>query len=337
MPGEFGQVGSYIVGVKMVLPSGDLLEVTEQAQPELMQKVRSSYGAFGVIYEVTYRVRPMTPLSVHHKTFHREEFIQALPDLKALGYSMMYYLFPFQDLITVEFRKYNPGASGEPDRTAWALRNYIWGTAGPRFAHDMEETISDPAIRYGIIDNFGALWRWKLENLVRGDNTVSRDQIIQYPPVSDDSRYTFSLFAFPEENYPSILTDYYQFCRDYYRDQGYRSNALSVGYRIAQDQSELLSYSWDGPVMTVDPVSTGNPGWKAFLAAYNQFCAARNGRPLFNQTFGLTPEIVRQAYGDRLTAFEQTRKTYDPKDRLLNDYFRTLLADSAPAAARVDY
>src|SRR5271156_6326099 len=61
-PGEYGQVGSYVIGVKMVLPSGDLLEVTEDAQPELMQLVRSSYGLFGIIYEVTYKVRPLTPM-----------------------------------------------------------------------------------------------------------------------------------------------------------------------------------------------------------------------------------------------------------------------------------
>ena len=41
--GEYGQVGSYVIGVKLVLPNGDLMEVTE-AQPDLMQKVRSSYG-----------------------------------------------------------------------------------------------------------------------------------------------------------------------------------------------------------------------------------------------------------------------------------------------------
>src|ERR1035437_3108247 len=59
-PGEYGQVGSYVTGVKMVLPSGDLLEVTDP-QPNLMQKVRASYGTFGIVYEVTYRVRPMLP------------------------------------------------------------------------------------------------------------------------------------------------------------------------------------------------------------------------------------------------------------------------------------
>lgn len=74
MPGEYGQVGSYIVGLKMVLPSGDLLEVTEAGQPDLMQKVRSSYGLFRIIYEVTYRIRPLTPLDVHHKTFSLADF-----------------------------------------------------------------------------------------------------------------------------------------------------------------------------------------------------------------------------------------------------------------------
>ena len=77
--------------------------------------------------------------------------------------------------------------------------------------------------------------------------------------------------------------------------------------------------------MTIDPVSTANPGWFDFLDAYNQFCSDRNGRPLLNQTPGLTPAMVQKAFGDRLTTLSNARKQYDPGDRLLNDYFRTLL------------
>ncbi|HWZ44661.1 MAG TPA: FAD-binding protein [Candidatus Saccharimonadales bacterium] len=327
MPGEYGQVGSYVIGAKLVLPSGDLLEVKEADQPELMQKVRSSYGLFGVIYEVTYRIRALTPLDVHHKTFGLAEFIDALPDLKALNYSLMYYMFPFDDKITVEFRKYNPGASGEPNRTAWALRNHTWGTSGPRLGHDVEKHVSIKSIRYGIIDRFNALWRFQLENMVVSDNTVPSDQIIRYPAVSDNSRYTFSLFAFPEDQFPQTLSEFFQFCKDYYEQKEYRSNLLYVGYRILQDQQALLSYSWDGPVMTIDPVSTANPGWKEFLTDYNQFCSTRNGLPLLNQTFGVTREIAQKAFGDRLKAMGEIRKTYDPGGRLLNDYFRQLFAE----------
>ena len=324
-PGEYGQVGSYVTGVKMVLPSGDLLEVTD-AQQDLMQLVRASYGTFGIVYEVTYRIRALLPMAVHHKTFKIADFVEQLPQLKALDYAMMYYIFPFDDLITVEFRKYNPDATGEPNKIIWPLRNYIWGTSGPKFAHDMEQTISDLKIRYGILDAFNALWRFKLENIVTSDNTIAADEIIRYPDVANDSRYTFSLYAFPEDGFPAVLTDFSQFFHDYYAQKGYRTNLLDVGYRISQDQQSLLSYSWDGPIMTLDPVSTGNPGWDAFIDAYNQFCADRNGKPVLNQTAALTPELAKRAYGDKLATLEQTRQQYDPSGRLLNEYMRGILS-----------
>ncbi len=119
-----------------------------------MQKVRSSYGLFGIIYEVTYQIRALTPMAVHHKTFSTADFIAQLPELKALGYAMMYYMFPFDDKITVEFRKYNPGATGAPDHCAWALRNHIWGSVGAESSDTMSkyELLISPFIRYGIID-----------------------------------------------------------------------------------------------------------------------------------------------------------------------------------------
>jgi D-arabinono-1,4-lactone oxidase len=229
----------------------------------------------------------------------------------------------------VEFRRDNPGATGDPDRHVWLLRNYIWSKAGPRFAHDIESTIAVPAIRYSVIDSFAALFRFKLENLVRSDNTLAADQTIRYPTVADDSRYTFSLFAFPEESYPTVLPAYFKFCQDYYQQQGYRSNTCNVGYRIAQDQNALLSYSYDGAVMTIDPVSTGNTGWDQFLVVYNQFCSDNGGSPLLNQTFGVTHAIAKKAFGDRLGQFEEVRKKFDPTNRLLNDYFREVLTGAA--------
>lgn len=330
MPGEFGQVNSYITRMKMVLASGDLLEVSED-QPELMQLARSSYGTFGVVYEATFRVRPILPLAVHHETFKLEDFAAQLPQLKKRGESMMFYIFPFDNLITVEFRRYNPGAAGPPNRVSWPLRNYMWANAGPLFCSQVERDIADKAVRYGIIDNFCAVWRFKLENLVKGDYTISADQIIRYPAVADNSRYTFSLSAFPEATYGSVLAAYFNFCREYYDQKGYRTNMLNVGYWISQDQSSLLSYSYDGPVMTIDPVSTGNPGWPEFLTAYNAFCAAHGGIPLFNQTDAITPAQVQSALGDRLTRFAAARRTYDPSGRLLNQYFREMLGEQFAA------
>ncbi len=326
MPGEYGQVGSYVTRIKMVLPSGELLEVTDD-QPDLMQKVRSSYGTFGIVYEATYAIKPIVPMAVRHETFKLADFLEKLPELKTSGESLMYYMFPFEDLITVEFRHYNPGATGDPDQAVWPLRNYMWASAGPLFCSQVEANIPDKTVRYKVIDGFGALWRFKLENLIRSDNTVATDQIIRYPPVSGDSRYTFSLWAFPEEIYPTVLPQYFAFCKKYYQDTGYRNNMLYVGYRILKDRQSLLSYSWDGNVMTIDPVSTANPGWTTFLPIYNQFCSDMGGIPLLNQTPKLTRALVVKCLGDRLQQFADARRTYDPNGRLLNDYFRDLLGE----------
>lgn len=326
MPGEYGQVGSYVTTVKLVLPNGELLEVTETGQPELLQQVRSSYGTFGIVYEVTFRVRPLTPMKVYHRTFDLDEFARGFADLKKLNTSIMMYLFPFSNKITIEFREYNRSAQGKPDRRGWAMRNDFWAVSGPRVADLVDRYVFPRSLRYKIVDGLNALWRLILHRGVTGDYTIPPDQIIRYPPIGGGSRYTFSLFAFPEEQYPDVLRAFYQFCVLYYRKTGYRVNLLCVGYAIAADQHALLSYSYDGPVMTIDPVSTGNAGWKEFLTEFNRFCNERNGKPLLNQTWGLTPEIVRRAFGDRLQVITNTRRKFDPDNRLLNDYFAELFA-----------
>ena len=66
MAGEFGQIASYAVGIKMVLPNGELFEVDE-SDPELLQVARSSYGLFGIVYEATFRVRKLAAMQVHHE------------------------------------------------------------------------------------------------------------------------------------------------------------------------------------------------------------------------------------------------------------------------------
>ena len=108
-----------------------------------MRQVRSSYGTFGVVYEVTYLIRALLPLAVHHKTYSIADFIATLPELKALGYSMMYYFFPFEDLITVEFRKYNPQAQ-PASRIVTSTRNHTWGTSGQKSLMTSESTYHWP-------------------------------------------------------------------------------------------------------------------------------------------------------------------------------------------------
>ena len=56
---ELGQVNSYLVGVKWVSPSGSLEEASSDKNPEMLPLIRASYGLAGIVYEVTFRLKPL--------------------------------------------------------------------------------------------------------------------------------------------------------------------------------------------------------------------------------------------------------------------------------------
>ena len=324
MPGEYGQVCSYCTGVKLVLADGSLRIINED-EPELLSAVRSSYGLFGVIVETTFAVKPVKAMSVRHQRYTLDEFERALPELRKGGDSMMYYLFPFQNTLTVEFRRYRPKKPSKASCWLWWLRNFFWKTCGPRVSYLATTYINNKAIRYRLIDGFYTLISVLVSLVLSSQKTVATDQIIRYPEHKNASKYTFSIWAFDEKNIMPIMRAYFKFCQDYYRDNGFRCDMLNVGYRISEDKNPMFSYSYNNTVMTLDPVTTGAPGWDDFLNAYNEFCSANGGVPLFNQSKWLTRDQVQSAFGDRIDRFWQIKQDIDPTQRFLNHYFKELL------------
>ena len=142
-PGGFGQVSSYVTGVRLVTPDGRLREINERDNPDEMQIIRSSYGLFGIVYEVTMRVRPTTSLSVRHYSLSLENFRKYFPIYKARGYAVMYYIFPYVKRVLVELRKDNPDA--EPNsRYRWVYRNRFWRKYGPAVTLWIQQTHAKP-------------------------------------------------------------------------------------------------------------------------------------------------------------------------------------------------
>jgi L-gulonolactone oxidase len=326
-PGGYGQISSYVIGVRLVAPDGEVRTITERENPDEMQLIRSSYGLFGIIFEVTIKVRRTTALSVRHYSMGLPEFRKRFPVFKAQGYAVMYYIFPYARRVLVELRKDNPDVEPK-SRRRWTYRNRFWRKYGPAIALWIRRRTANRTLRsLGDQLHFFIL-RQGLLRVVRSDATWPHAQIINYPRDPGRNRYLFSMWAFREASFFKILDDYCDFCADYEKETGYRCDLPSVGYSIVQDRQALLSYSWDGGTLSIDPASTGGKEWEAFLRVYNDFCSARGGAPLLNQTPFLTPAQVKKAFGERLAIFADARALADRHDRLLDSYFRELLTDA---------
>ncbi|QIE54654.1 FAD-binding protein [Pikeienuella piscinae] len=319
---EYGQVHSYCVGLKAVGRDGEIVEATEKDVPELMTAMRASMGMLGLIFEVTYRVKPIKAMAVRHAVYPVHEFARDLEGLIANEQSIMLYLFPFLDKVVVEIRYDMPGPP-EPGSWVWKIRNYTWKTLWPGTAH-LLGLILPRIIRFAVIDVLNRLTVLIIGSVLKDRNSSPADQIIRYSETAGFASYTFSIWAFPRESYAETILKYFAFCKQYYKDNHYRCDMLNVGYHIAEDRSSLFSYTRRGPALTLDPVATGLPGWEGFLYAYNDFCSRNDGRPLFNQTGSLSPLQARKAFGPEIDAFLVHRRRMDPDDRFYTPHFRAL-------------
>ncbi len=323
-PGEAGQFGAYACAFRVALADGSIIDVDESDE-QLITALRSSYGMLGIVLRVTFRTTTLTSLAVEHINFSITRFIEQLPMLKQKKASMMLYIFPFADRVTVMLR--SPGdATRSRSKWVWTLRNA--GVA--RVVVPAARIISwlpFQWLRNSCLNILQAISRWSLEHLIKATNTNPVDQSTNYSRKPILSRFSFGIQAFPESIFPQVLIAYKQFCEDYYEQHKYRPDLLNVGYRVSQSRYSLFSYSWDSDVMTIDPVGTGGPEWEKFMRAYNAFCRRYHGKPLFNQSPYLSREDVLAAYGDRIKQFTAVRDRLDPQRRLLNNHFAELLYD----------
>ncbi len=121
------------------------------------------------------------------------------------------------------------------------------------------------------------------------------------PQEAWKARHTYSLWAFPQADYPKLLAAYFAFCKSYYKEHRYRGNVVSGASRLHQDRGSLFSASYSGPMFTLEPSSTGEQGWDDFLIDFNDFASAHGGMPTFNQNACL-------AAGARGEIFRRTRQ-----------------------------
>ena len=98
-------------------------------------------------------------------------------------------------------------------------------------------------------------------------------------------------------------------------------------YRIRQDTSSILSYSYDQEIFSIDPIhaSTDDTAWHHFLRQFNEFAFRRNGIPLLNQSPFVERKHVEAAYGQRWVDFAAWVRTMDPHRRMINPFFADLL------------
>ena len=318
------QLCSLVSEMKLITPQGKQMIVREERR-DLMRVLRSSFGLLGVVHEVVLRVKPLTAVKIDYQALTRKEFSARFAATVSAPGALRLHISPFEGRIIVERRREVDESENLTRSGIWQIRNSVMRNVLPAFGSTVGSVLSAPGLRSAVVSGVQRALRATLDPNARGVVMHAHEWMRELPQEAWKARHTYSLWAFPEADFPKVLGEYFAFCKAHYKEHRYRCNVVSGASRVHQDRSSLFSVSYNGPMFTLEPSSTGDTGWDDFLIDFNDFASKLGGVPTFNQTRALQPEHVAKAFGDRAKLFRALRQRTDPLNRLRNSYFGYLL------------
>ena len=313
------QLSTLVNEIKVITPQGKHMVVTERER-DLMRVLRSSYGLLGVVHEVVLRVRPLTAVKIDYSVLTLKEFGARYASLVKEPGAMRLHISPFRDRITVE-RRTRDEATSFSRSGIWQIRKSVMRNVLPAFGSTVGSVLAAPGLRSAVITGMHRALRAGNKGVVMYAHEWMRD----LPVEAWRARHTYSMWGFPQLDFPKLLAEYFAFSKAYYKQHRYRCNVVTGASRLHQDRGSLFSVSYTGPMFTLEPSSTGGVGWDDYLIDFNEFATLNGGVPTFNQTRALQPEHVTKAFGERAKLFRALRHRTDPLNRLRNSYFAYLL------------
>jgi FAD/FMN-containing dehydrogenase len=327
--GEFGQVGSYVTGIRWVTPSGELAQASEANDPDLVYLMRSSYGLCGVVYEVTFRIKPLEAIQFSYlprpiKDLTEKEVDGIIDASKGLICWTVGRRAHFQTRKHVD--KVGPFAP-----LFAAGRRTLWNHTEARVGRFIDTRIPTGPLRNAALGAWfaGSKLLMSTLQLVGGATLYNPDKTIDYSRTPPSARYAFTFWAFPRGQWLGALREYVEFSEKHFAKYDFRCNMPLGSYFIRKDTHAMLSYSHDGDVFSIDPIHayTDKPAWDRFLQEFNEFAYKRKGIPLLNQSPFVERRHVEAAYGARWKEFSARVKEADPQRRMLNPFFAGLLSE----------
>ena len=320
--GDVGQFAGHVLQMKVISPRGKKFVVTQNTK-SLLALMRLSYGLLGVVYEITLRVRPVQGFSVQTAKVSFKDFTKLAHRLTGTSAGVKLHLLPFRDCIYFELRR--PGQNdGKGRKYAWRFKDWAAYSALPSAAKSIARVVPVGRLRYPLIDKLSQATQSITNSALLKNGSNATEQSGRFRVLSP-TRFSYCTWAFPAGDAGTVAAAYKLFSKNHYSRTGFRCDMPTMAFRLNQDRSSLLSPSFDGPMLTLSPLSTQLEGWDDFVFEFSEFAMANKGVPLFNQSKNATGAYVSERFGTRLTFFNKVRHELDPEDRLLNQYFSTYL------------
>jgi L-gulonolactone oxidase len=331
-----GQFSSFVLGVKLVTPTGDVMEISETQNVEYLPAIRSHFGMFGVVCEVTLRVFKNKPLQVSIQTTKVNSFVDGFAgELEALkaGYDQVFgMLFPHSGKLLWQCRKFvepEPPSLLDPD---------TWTSPIASKGINLFKDVLLPLVKAGTaVNTSAALAELLSAAVIELPIGIFRHVSYVIDPCDrgivyseHDPAFDFYDWMFPEQKWCDMMRAFLELSDRFRRKKDFALPLPALIYFVKKDEASLLSRSRHADMMAIDPTYPDQKSgtWKEFRLAFNEIAMKHGGIPHINKTRdGAISHFAKAHDPDIIKLYLKERKELDPKDLFLNDFFRKMFAE----------
>ena len=205
---EFGQFNSYLTRMKWVTPTGELAEASVSDKPDLLHLMRSSYGLCGILYEVSFRVKPIEALHFTYLPRPVDQLTQAEVDQIIDGSEgLVCWTLGRTAIFQSRHRIPHPGILASLQAAA---RRHLWSYEAAHAGRFLDQFTADKQLRdsaeQALFDVEKSLY--STLHSVGGITLLAPDKTIDYRRTPNSAKYAFTFWAFARSQWLSTLRAY---------------------------------------------------------------------------------------------------------------------------------
>ena len=306
-----------ILSMRVVTPDGKLVRI-KATDTQHMPLFRASYGLLGIIADVTFRVRQKRAFTVKYKKLSIDDFVRSVSTFAKLPIGLKFYLMPHRDRAYFEIMRPSLETDRVSDR-AWKMKDIGESVVLPALFRSIHKVVPLKQVKYRLIDGMSGFSRDLGQNRFLETGTYSVSAAHRQNGESS-STPLYTTWCFPARHAAEVCRAYTRFCRSAYDATGFRPDLPTVGFRVSQDRTALMSPSRHEDMIAIQTSSNAADGWEDFVIDLADFAEHMGGIPVFNQTRSVRAAYAQDVYGEALMQFARIRRQLDPNNRLLNPF-----------------
>ena len=297
-----GNLATAVQAIELVTASGDLVDVSRDDDPDMMDAMSVGLGAFGIVTKLTLGIEPS--YSVSQRVYEHLPTATAtdrLEEIMSDGYSVSLFTSWRPDIVEQLWRKQRVTAeSGAEDATS----PRFGATPAPRDMHPIAQLSAEPCTeQMGVPGS----WHERLPHFRMGFTPSSGEELQSelFVASSDGPDAVRTLVGLHDELAPVLqISEVRAVAAD--------NLWLSPGYRR---DSIAFHFTWVLSWSDVEPV----------LARVEAALEPFSPRPHWGKLSTVSGGILRSRF-ERLGAFEQLITEWDPTGKFRNAYLDRLFA-----------